>query len=522
MSETVPTLLEELLRLDATENPAELLQWVCSKPLDLNGLLAGIHHLLAKFRLRSAFVLGMLLAKNGYQHTTISLALSLGGLFYGKPEEEARGLAQLPDQLDRLSRKEQGRLYDEIVNPVVQQMLKPGVGRSFADDELLRLIEICKAAIPPLRPLFDWNAPVPALSLETLRQQGRARARLFNHPLPTARLRRRAVVFMKDFYIARRIFAAMQAHEWQVALHATPGWGITPQDCHTVLELCRQQDAELLVLYFDQVVSPTQAQAFHELLTQLRQEKPTLKRVVVACDAWYFRKGLVEGEPDLQFGALFQQLIGHVDAVWTSDSPSLTTWETPLFAGKVLHAHLPHAGHMALPDRPLIPQMLYVGYQLDWYLWPRMYWLLAAQRLGLPVVQKEHLFVPQTALVPKGDEALMVYGQHLQRLREATCCLHFTRKENLHCIVTHRSFEAPLNGALLVQEYAPDMHRFFIPGEHYLEFNSIAEFVAVSRFITQRREEAEEIRRSGNAFARAQYSDDKLLGYLEKFLWRDC
>lgn len=522
MESGVPNFLETAIRLDAADDPAGLAQWVCERPFNLNECIGALSHFLTGVRLRSAFVLAMLLAKNGHQHLLVSIALSFGGVLYGRPEEEARGLTRLSAQADPLSLKQRGQIFDVVVNPLMQHLLKPGASRSLANDEILRLLEICKAVVPLFRPMFDRDAVAPVLSLDGLRQRGRERARLITHPLPSTdqpRPRRRAVVFMKDFYIARRIFAAMEAYGWQMALHGTPGWGITQQDCQRVMELCREQDVQLLVLYFDQVLAPTQAQAFCDLFVLLRQEKPDLKLVVVVCDAWYFRKGLVEGEPDLPFKPLFCQLVDLIDAVWTSDSPSLTMWESPIFAGKVLHAHLPHGGHRALPDRPLTPQMLYIGHKYDWYLWHRLFWLLSAERLGLPVEQKEHLFTTECALVPRGDEALETYARHMQRIQEATCCLHFTRKENLHCIVTHRSFEAPLNGALLVQEYAPDMHRFFIPGEHYLEFDSLADLSAIARFITERREEAEEIRRCGNAFAREHYSDEKLLGYLEKFLW---
>ena len=251
---TVPSFLETVIRLDAEENPVGLAQWVCKRPFNLNEFIGAIAHLLTCVRLRSAFVLAMLLAKKGHGHVLVSIALSFGGLLYGKQEEEAHGLTSLPAQIDALSPKLRAEVYDIIVNPVMQHLLKPGSSRPLATDEIFRLLEICKAVIPLFRPLFDKDAPVPVLSLDLLRQRGRERARLITHPLPSTdqpRLRRRVVVFMKDFYIARRIFAAMEAHDWQLALHGTPGWEITEQDCESVLALCRQQDTQILVLYFD-------------------------------------------------------------------------------------------------------------------------------------------------------------------------------------------------------------------------------------------------------------------------------
>ena len=89
----------------------------------------------------------------------------------------------------------------------------------------------------------------------------------------------------------------------------------------------------------------------------------------------------------------------------------------------------------------------------------------------------------------------------------------------LTSIVTGRCYETMHAGALLVQEASEDMRTFFIAGEHYLEFSSLAELAAVARFITHNRAEAEEIRRCGHAFARERYCDEKLIGYIDASLY---
>ncbi|MEO5362811.1 MAG: glycosyltransferase [Magnetococcus sp. DMHC-8] len=565
MANESPTFLETILRLDAENDLTGLMRCVTERPFNLSEVLAVLFGLLTRARLRSAFVLAMLLAKNGQQHWSISIALCFGGLVYRNPEEEARGMTMLQAQMDAMTPKQREHAYRSLISPVLELLIeqhlvdksaapKPAIvpqnpvmarmveqhllnkansreSRPLSTEEWWRLMTICKAAIPLYRSLFDWQAPVPVLTLETLRQQGRERARLITYPLPPAdapRPRRRVVVFMRDFYIARRIAVGMEAYGWDVSFHGTLGWNMNPADFQAVLERCRQQDVELLVLHFDQVVGGHQMQSVYEMLITLRQEKPDLKAVVTTCDIWGIRKGLADDDPDPSFNPLAQRFISLFDAIWASDSPSLPTWNNPLFASRALHLHIPHAGNAVRTDRPLSSRMLYIGSEVE-VRHSRKFYLLTAERLGLPVDRVDHFFIPDKnlapleLLIPEGSESLRSYAHHMQRLREASCCLHFSRGPDPYCMVhgmvTHRSFEVPLSGALLVQEYATDMCRFFVPGEHYLEFNSIAELAGIVRFILERPEEAEEIRRCGNAFALEHYSDDKLIGYLDKFLW---
>jgi spore maturation protein CgeB len=86
-------------------------------------------------------------------------------------------------------------------------------------------------------------------------------------------------------------------------------------------------------------------------------------------------------------------------------------------------------------------------------------------------------------------------------------------------LVTGRSFEILAAGSLLVQEACPDMDCFFIAGEHYLPFSTFAELRGIVDFLRRQPEEAERVRRAGNAFYRARYHDDKLIGYLDHALY---
>ena len=118
-----------------------------------------------------------------------------------------------------------------------------------------------------------------------------------------------------------------------------------------------------------------------------------------------------------------------------------------------------------------------------------------------------------------GIPILESYTDYMRRIEKSACALNFSMRSDLSRTITGRSFEAPLAGALLIQEDAPEMDYYFVAGEHYLRFSSVAELRAIARYIAEKPEEAEEIRRAGNAFARAQYNDGKLVGYLDKQLF---
>ncbi|WP_130471072.1 glycosyltransferase [Candidatus Magnetaquicoccus inordinatus] len=566
MAETNPTLLEEILQLDAAGNLPGVMTAVTSRPFHLPEVLLVLQALLNRGRLRSGLVVAMLLTKNGFKHWTISLALAFGGLVYRREEEEALGMAQLQEQMDGLDVTQQDLVHQQVVSPLqellVEQHLVDKTGESIPpvehlnssmarmveihlrnkaqslesrplnDEEWWRILAMCRAAHPLYRKLFDMQAPIPRYTLKNLQKAGRARADLLRYPLPDPSLpkqRRRVMIFIRDFYIPRRIKVGMERYGWDVLYHGTISWQMTEEDIREVLQQCRQQQTELLLLHFDQVVGVRHMKPIYEMLLVLRRELPHIKLVVTTCDIWGLRKDTLEGAPDPQINNFARQFIALFDAIWASDSPSLPTVKNdPLFAERILNLHVPHAGFDAAPDRPLRLPMLYIGSEVEKRL-TRKFYLLACERYGLPVERKDHFFIPDKNLaplelwVPEGSESLATYGQHMRRLQEATCCLHFSRgpepRTLNHGIVTHRSFEVPMSGALLIQEYATDMSRYFIPGEHYLEFNSVAELAGIAQFIIKRPEEAEEIRRAGNAFAREHYSDEKIIGYLEQFLW---
>jgi hypothetical protein len=476
-----------------------------------------INQLMCQERWRPAFILALWMEKNHAQSIFISLAVALGAILYAKPQDLERVLPRLRTQADSLQPKEWTALYNAIVHPALCKIVESFNQNPQYEPVVWQMVTFCCAYIPLFRSLIDPDAVPAPLQLATLRGQANAADQRLQLPLPPQnqpRPVRRAICFMKDFYILHRIAHAMNAYGWEAITYGTPEWGINPlEDVVNLIKIARSQPIDLLVVYTDQLVAtPLQTQSYHLLITQLRKLYPDLKVVSVSCDAWATRWGLVDGEK-ARFRPDIHAIMAMVDTIWSSDSPNLALWEDPEFADKIFHAHIPHAGFAGSTATPFKPNMLYCGDVIYPDHWHRTLWLTAIRQLQLPVTIKPHLH-PHSTL-----PLLESYAIHLQRLQEATCCLHFSRKQNLTCIVTHRSFEAPISGTLLIQEFTPDMHRFFIPGEHYLEFNSLADLRAIAQFIQEEPEQADAIRKRGHAFAHQWYSDEKLIGYLEQRLW---
>ena len=509
------TLLEELQGVDENIGSQEVFQLVSNGQYDASDILHAIKNLTGSPRLRIAFMLAMMMANANYKHEIIYFALSIGGMLFNSPEEEKRGLKALWSAVDQLSDEQQKAFFDNSIFPASIYVLEKGL-RNSDHDLVLRFLEITKAADPPLRPIFDWDAPVPQISIEKMRQQGRERANLFNHPIPPTglpRQQRRVLVTGRETFFQRgansrlldigpRIASAMVIYGWQAELHII---GQKKDECRLIAERCRLQKLDVLVL--DDEVLGEMRQAYIDMILQVRRDNPSIKIVGYRLDAWEIN--LYQNRKQTLI-----TLSSYLDLVWDFDMPSLPIWKEPAFANKMLCMPCPFAWDQGTSDKPLTPHMLFSG-SVKAFNWHRAFWMSAIERMKLPVTTKVSTHRPD------GLPPLESYSLYMQGLMEATCCLNLVMRPDHHHsrIATGRSFETLLSGSLLVQEMSREMDYFFIPGEHYLEFSSVAELAAIVRFIDENREEAEAIRQRGHTFAREYYSDKRLIGFLDKALF---
>ena len=504
------SFIETVLRLDANNDLAGLHEFVRGNPPKLHEMLDVIFQLLSKVRMQSSFVLALILANAGFKHINISLALIFSGMFLNKPEEEKRGMENLSAQTEMLTIEQKTYFFNHIITPVMAPMLVAFLEN--ADHvRVLRLLDVLKILDPRFRTLFDWDAPVPEFSLAKLRQRGREQARIINYPLPPSGVPRqqqrvlvtgRETVFMRPDSrfndLGPRITLAMNNYGWQAEFYglnsSVDWWSAIPA-------ICRQKKSDVLLLEDGLMVGNALMKGLRaKMIAQLRQDNPSLKIVGYLLDSWL--------KP-----TVFKETSALLDLVWDFSAPSLSIWQDPTVAKKVICLPCPSA-NICTPKQPLLSHMLFAGSVKGWN-WHRAFWLSAIDRLKIPI---KHSLSTHS---PDGLSIMESYGLYMRRLADATCCFNLTMRPDIDhtCIVTGRSFETILSGSLLVQETTPDMHCFFVSGEHYLEFASLAELSSITQFITEHKEEAEEIRRCGNAFAREHYSEEKLVGYLDKALF---
>ncbi|MEO5339395.1 MAG: glycosyltransferase [Magnetococcus sp. MYC-9] len=512
--ETTPRLLDVIERLDATDDTAAFIQFVQNGAHDPNDLVFAVYHLLTRLRFRSAYILASFLTERGIQNPFLSIALCIGALIIHNPAHETYGLEHLAAQADQLLAEQpaiHAHIHAEIMDPAMRHLLAIAIAHS-DQTRILQLLEILKAFVPRFRGIFDWNAPVPEFSLADMQHRGRQQApRLIRYPSPPAGRPqpRRVTVVLREFIfpdkswsrpfdVGPRIVAAMNRYGWQTVFYPLKGNDLVAEALE-IVALCRQQQTELLVLDDDILIKAMPLRS--DLIARLRQALPALKIVGFLADAW-------EPEADL-----LRESASLIERIWSLDAPSRPLWEEPELAPKMLHLPIPfQTGNYRTPQTPLSGQAHFSG-SISGFNWHRAFWVPAFERARLPI--KVAIASHQT----DGLSALESYSVYMRTLAEATCCISLAMRPNHHCIVTSRSFETIHSGSLLIQETSEDMYRYFIPGEHYLEFSTLPELAAVLRFVQEHPAEAEAIRRRGNAFIWEWYGDEKLIGYLDQALF---
>ena len=513
---SIPLLIETVIRMGENNETHELVTFIKKKWHDPQDIIMAsaigypIWYLLHCGRINSAFIIAIILTNNGYQNSVIPFALSIGGLLYYDPATEQSGTEMLATQAQRMTEKQQKDTFGQTILAIVPTLLA-AFHQDRDDARLLRLLEIIKIVDPHIRHTFDWDAPISRFAQEQWQQRDHENTKLIIHPLPPSdlpRQKRRVLVTGRGIpddpqrltETILRTTAAMDKYGWQtesyLIIHSMNWWQRIP-------EICRQKNIDILFLEDDILTADESNRKQRvEMIAEVRHNNPSIKIVGYLYDSWCLDKPIKKDTFTI------------LDMVWDWTSSSLPLWQEPDLKDKIISLPIPFADMFSPPKQPLTSEILFAGSVKGWN-WHRAFWLSVAKHLHMPI--KKSL----STHVYDGLPPLESYALYMRRLTESACCLNFTMRPNVDhtCIITGRSFEVILGGSLLVQETAPDMHNFFVAGEHYLEFSSLAELSSVVDFIRENREEAEEIRRRGNAFAREHYSDEKLIGYLDKALF---
>jgi hypothetical protein len=505
----VNNLLETIFRSDSSGRYLETIRYLHTNRESPN-VAHEIYQLLLQSRYLEAYVLAQLFRNLGATSPIILFAQALGGFLFNNGHDETQGTAALSALVDVLSAEQKEVIGRGIVHPVMSQVIMADASIVHDHRRALRILEIYKAGMPLLRSLFDWQATVPDLTTEELQRQGRARARLIPFAGPPAGAPRkplRAIVAMRKlvfpgkadsrlFEMGLRMEHAMNSYGWRATYFAM-NFDHQP-DFAAITALCEQENADILFLDDYPVLAPATHGIRAAFIETLRQKRPGIKIVAMHLDPWAIDH------------AVLVKTAEQLDAVW-AHFPANPAWSDPALVKKIVLVPFPHAGNFGEPVTPLSAQITFSGGVFG-YNWHRAMWLAGVLH-GLPLV------LQMSTHTADGIPILESYGDYVRRIEASACALNFSMRPDLSRIITGRSFETLLAGALLVQEEAPDMDSYFVAGEHYLSFSNVAELRAIARFIAERPAEAEAIRRAGNVFARERYNDEKLIGYLDKDLF---
>ena len=379
--------------------------------------------------------------------------------------------------------------------------------------QVRRWMRLWSAVEPEVMQAFTMPAANRPMDLQRFRHvsSGAGLLTLESPPPGAPRRRRKAVLAARRYWIPQlpatreheipvRIAAAMEHCGWEVIRYHLRSFvdpALIADDYRAILELGRDAGADLLVL--DDFLCEREGTGVPgEIVRQLRTDRPELRIVGLYLDCW----DAAQWDTMEAAGAV-------LDAAWASMATAV--WQRSAFAGKVLLSPLPLGGGFA-SNTPLRPELSFIGgvQKVNWY---RAFWLTAIAEAGLPLRQEI------SAHEREAGDPLADYKEYMRRLGAAGASLNFARRFNGETVLTGRTFEVPAAGGLLVQERSDDIDLFLTAGQHYLRFETVSDLADIVELLRRTPEAAEEIRRAGSDFVRARYADDKVIGYLDQFLF---
>lgn len=292
---------------------------------------------------------------------------------------------------------------------------------------------------------------------------------------------------------------AFRSYGWQTQRHDLRSFAdaaLVAEDYRALAALCREGDADLL--FIDDFQPQRGNHAARDIIAALRLECPKLKIVSLYPDPW-----APERWDDMEAGA------GLLDGIWSAVVTPV--WQRPAFAGKALFLPFPNGGTYP-PSPPLAPRFRFAG-GVQYTNWDRAFWAAAILEAGLP------LRIESSDHQEDHRDALESFRAYMMRAQTGEVALNFARRSNGVLTLTNRTFETLATGCLLVQERSDNIDPFLTAGRHYLRFETLADLVDIAHLLATEPDRAEAIRHEGAAYMAEHYADERLIGYLDQFLF---
>ncbi len=508
-------VLAELSRIEGLRKYDELVPYLAARKVGA----AEMHHLALQLGSCGGgvpFLLSQALVDGGSGDWRLPLVMALCALELGQESAAVAARSRLAQHIQRApaaDRAAYARAFADLLRHFIVR-----AATSHRHSLVLRYLDLWGIVAPEDAALFAPPTKIGPLPVDEIRRTARASDRLLTFPAlpsPRPRSRRKCVVAMrKHFYLhaqsrehelSARFTAALQNYGWEAifyGLRTIDKGPLLAADYREVAELCRAQRPDILVL--DEFIVSSERDEFRgQLVAALKRDLANLKIVGIVPDAWLTDKH-----------APMRAAVRLVDGMM-SPFASMPLWKEPEFAGKALLMPVPHGGDHAAAPAAFEPTPTFSG-SIAMANWHRAFWVAALRQAGVPV---------NTRLSSHAADHLpgmVSYRRYLAKLACHSCLLNFSMRSNGARILTGRTFEAPLIGSLLIQEQSDDVDHYFVAGEHYLPFKTIGDLIAVFRFLAERPEEAQAIRERVHAFARENYSDERIIYCLERQLYGEA
>ncbi len=300
------------------------------------------------------------------------------------------------------------------------------------------------------------------------------------------------------------IVAALDGYGWKTAFYGLQSLSDRPliqRDWDALLRLCRDHQAEAVFIqeFLPDTISPDDLASF---TSALRRACPGLQVVALYFDPW-----------DRQRWPAIRAAAEVVDRIW-APWPSLALWSGETLREKVMFLPIPHEGlgGYSGPSRSRGMILSFVG-GVDSANWPRAFWLSSLKKAGVPL---------RVTITQRRDNQMPPLESHrayMKSLGAAGCALNFSRRLDGSKILTGRTFEAILAGALLVQERTEDVDYYFTSNEHYLEFSTVGDIIQINEMIRREPEKIMEMRWRAFRHYQAHYSGAQIAACLDKLLF---
>jgi hypothetical protein len=118
-----------------------------------------------------------------------------------------------------------------------------------------------------------------------------------------------------------------------------------------------------------------------------------------------------------------------------------------------------------------------------------------------------------------GLSAQQSFIKYLEGIATGAACLNFSMRGNGERVITGRAFESIAIGKTLLQEFASNASNYFIPDEHFYEFNNIEELLSLLDRMNSDPCAFYKRASSGSSFWDARYADRMLVRHFAKIFF---